>query len=140
MTLLHNPSSALLILFCAAWHLPRSIGLALNAALTLPLYCFPPFAQDISIGKNTNIQDNAIVHVSSGTGLYPPRSVSVGSSVTVGHGAVLHACTVEDETLIGMGAVVMDGAVVEKNALVAAGAVVPPGTRCETFLVVEKWF
>jgi carbonic anhydrase/acetyltransferase-like protein (isoleucine patch superfamily) len=76
---------------------------------------------EIRIGKRTNIQDNAVVHVT--------RNVSgtyIGDDVTVGHGAILHACTVENECLIGMGAIVLDEAVIETGAMVAAGALVPP--------------
>ena len=78
----------------------------------------------VSIGAGTNIQDGSICHVTRGT-----HPLVVGSRVTVGHGAILHGCTVEDLTLIGMGAIVLDGAVVRKNALVAAGAVVTPDTE-----------
>lgn len=77
----------------------------------------------IEIGEESNIQDNAVVHVEGNT---PAR---IGRRVTVGHGAVIHACTVEDECLIGMGAVVLDGAHIGQGSLVAAGAVVTPGTR-----------
>jgi len=76
---------------------------------------------EIRIGKRTNIQDNAVVHVT--------RKVSgtyIGDEVTVGHAAVIHACTIGDRSLIGMGAIILDEAVVEPGAMVAAGAVVPP--------------
>ena len=79
----------------------------------------------ISIGTRSNIQDGVIIHGDSG------QDVVIGNDVTVGHGAILHGCTVEDGALIGMGAVVLDGAVVERGALVAAGAVVSPGKRVE---------
>lgn len=75
----------------------------------------------IVIGCSTNIQDNVTVHVSENLG------VTVGDFVTIGHNAVLHACTIEDGSLIGMGAIVMDGAHIRKNTIVAAGALVPPG-------------
>lgn len=74
----------------------------------------------IRIGDRTNIQDNVSIHLSHEEG------VSVGNDVTVGHNAVLHACTIEDHCLIGMGAIVMDGAIIRKNSVVAAGALVPP--------------
>lgn len=77
----------------------------------------------VRIGEGTNIQDGAVVHVTADTG-----PVVVGRNVTVGHRVVLHGCTVEDLSLVGMGSVVLDGAVVEKYAMVAAGAVVTPGT------------
>ncbi|NUM70550.1 MAG: gamma carbonic anhydrase family protein [Ignavibacteriaceae bacterium] len=65
----------------------------------------------IRIGRYTNIQDGAILHVTA-----PSNPLSIGSYVTVGHNAVIHACTIEDYTLIGMGSVVLDGAVVEQIA------------------------
>jgi len=79
---------------------------------------------EIRIGERTNIQDGTIVHVTSGKfGTY------IGSDITIGHGAVLHACTLEDGCFIGMGATILDGVVVESGAMVAAGAVVTPGKR-----------
>ncbi|HER27258.1 MAG TPA: gamma carbonic anhydrase family protein [Rhodospirillales bacterium] len=76
----------------------------------------------IRIGRRTNIQDGTIIHVSSdGLGCH------IGDDVTVGHMALIHACTLEDGSFVGMNATVMDGAVVESGALVAAGALVPPG-------------
>jgi len=78
----------------------------------------------IRIGEETNIQDGAILHVT-----HDHWPCHVGNRVTIGHGAIVHACTIEDECLIGMGAIILDGAVVEKGSLVAAGAVVRPGFR-----------
>ena len=77
----------------------------------------------IVVGAFTNIQDNAVVHLADE---YP---CLIGRHVTVGHGAIVHACTVGDETLIGMGAVVLDGAVIGNHCLVGARALVTPGTR-----------
>jgi carbonic anhydrase/acetyltransferase-like protein (isoleucine patch superfamily) len=82
----------------------------------------------IRIGEGSNLQDGVIVHMASDLG------TEVGNYVTVGHRALLHACTIEDEVLIGMGAIVMDGAKVGARSIVAAGAVVtrdtvvPPGS------------
>lgn len=76
----------------------------------------------VTIGKNSNIQDNAVVHVDRD---FP---VTVGESVTVGHGAILHGCTVGDEALIGMGAIVLNGAVIGEGCIVGAGALVTSGT------------
>lgn len=72
----------------------------------------------ISIGEGTNIQDNCVVHVEY------DLPVTVGKNVTVGHGAILHGCTVGDETLIGMGAIVLTGAQIGKSCLIGAGALV----------------
>ena len=81
----------------------------------------------VRIGARTNIQDGTVCHVTRKTG-----PLSIGSDVTIGHGAVIHACTLEDMSFVGMGAVVMDGAVVESGAMVAAGALVAPGKRVKT--------
>lgn len=78
----------------------------------------------IRIGAETNVQDGTIIHIA--TDRFP---TIIGDRVTIGHGAVIHACTVEDDTMIGIGAIVLDGAVVERGAIVAAGAVVSPGKR-----------
>ena len=76
---------------------------------------------EIRIGARTNIQDNAVVHVTRNlSGTY------IGDDVTIGHGAILHACQVEDKCLIGMGAIILDEAVIETGTMVAAGALVPP--------------
>jgi gamma-carbonic anhydrase len=82
---------------------------------------------EIRIGQRTNIQDGTVVHVTGGRlGTY------IGSDITIGHGAVLHACTLEDSCFIGMGATLLDGVVVESGAMVAAGAVVTPGKRVKS--------
>jgi len=78
----------------------------------------------VRIGKHTNIQDNAVIHV---THFADPTEV--GERVTVGHAAVLHGCTIKDGALIGMNAVVLDRAVIGAGSLVAAGAMVRPGTK-----------
>ena len=82
----------------------------------------------IRIGARTNIQDGAVLHVTH-DGPYSPGGfpLLVGADVTVGHGAILHACTIEDACLIGMHATVLDGARVSKHAMVGAGALVSPG-------------
>lgn len=76
---------------------------------------------EIRIGARTNIQDNSVVHVTRGTG-----PTYIGDDVTIGHGAVIHACSIGDLCLIGMGAVLLDNCVVESGAMVAAGALVTP--------------
>ena len=75
----------------------------------------------VKIGEMTNIQDLSMLHVTNGK--YP---LNIGDKVTIGHSVTLHGCTIKDLTLIGMGAVVLDGAVVEEKSIVAAGAVVKP--------------
>ena len=76
----------------------------------------------ITIGNDTNLQDNVTMHCDAG------QPTSVGARVSVGHAAILHGCTVEDDCLIGMGATVLNGAVIGAGSLVAAGAVVLEGT------------
>lgn len=73
----------------------------------------------IEIGENTNVQDCAVIH----------QNTRIGQGCTIGHGAIVHGCTVGDNTLIGMGAVVLTGAVLEENCLVGAGAVVTGKTH-----------
>jgi gamma-carbonic anhydrase len=77
---------------------------------------------EIRVGERTNIQDGTIVHV-SGTG----QGTYIGDDITIGHMALIHACTLQDGCFIGMKATVMDDCVVESGAMVAAGALVPPG-------------
>ena len=89
----------------------------------------------LRIGERTNIQDGTVIHVNhqedGGRG-GPGFSTLVGSDVTVGHMAMLHACVLEDFSFVGMNATVMDAAVVESDAMVAAGALVTPGKRVPT--------
>lgn len=84
----------------------------------------------IRIGARSSVQDGVVLHVTH-DGPYSPggRGLSIGDDVTIGHGAVLHACTVGNACLIGMGATVLDGAVIEDEVMVAAGTLVPPGKR-----------
>jgi len=85
---------------------------------------------DITIGARSNIQDGSVLHVTSP---YPemPNGIPlvIGEDVTVGHGCILHACTIGNFCLIGMGATVLDGAVLEDYVFIGAGAVVTPGKR-----------
>ena len=78
----------------------------------------------ITVGAGSNVQDGTVVH---GSGGKPPTVI--GAGVTIGHMALIHACTLEDGSFVGMKACICDGAVVESGAQVAAGAVVPPGKR-----------
>ena len=75
----------------------------------------------IKIGNRTNIQDNSVVHVT--TSVSP---ATIGANVTVGHGAIIHGCTIENDCLIGMGAILMDDAVIGAGSLIGAGALIPP--------------
>lgn len=84
----------------------------------------------IRIGARTNIQDGTVVHESSrDDGIHGSTPTIIGEEVTVGHLAILHACTIGDGAFIGMAATVMDAAVVEPRAMVAAGALIGPGKR-----------
>lgn len=78
----------------------------------------------IRIGARTSVQDNTVVHVTSGF-----SGTEIGSDCTIGHAAIIHACTVEDFCLIGMGAILLDGARIGRGSLVGAGALVTPGTN-----------
>ncbi|MFK7850719.1 MAG: gamma carbonic anhydrase family protein [Akkermansiaceae bacterium] len=78
---------------------------------------------EITIGERSNIQDNAVIHLADDYGCH------VGDLVTVGHSAILHACTIENEVLIGMGAIILDGAVIGAKSIVGAGALVTGGTK-----------
>ncbi|KAL8047385.1 hypothetical protein ABFX02_08G238000 [Erythranthe guttata] len=84
---------------------------------------------NVSIGSGTNIQDNSLVHVAKSNLYGKVLPTLIGDNVTVGHSAILHGCTVEDEAFVGMGATLLDGVVVEKHAMVAAGALVRQNTR-----------
>lgn len=77
----------------------------------------------IRIGAETSIQDNSVVHVTSDV-----SGTDVGDRVTVGHRVILHACTIEDDCIIGMGSVILDRARVGRGSIIGAGAVVTPGT------------
>lgn len=82
----------------------------------------------IRIGARANVQDGAIIHVSHHSPYNDAgHPTLIGADVTIGHGAIIHACTIEDTCLIGMGATILDGATVKRHSLVGAGAVVGPG-------------
>jgi len=87
----------------------------------------------IRIGKRTNIQDGSILHVTH-DGEFAPGGfeLTIGDNVTVGHGVILHACTVGNFSLVGMGATVLDGAIIEDFAMVGAGSLVSPGKIIES--------
>ncbi|MBW6484091.1 MAG: gamma carbonic anhydrase family protein [Vicingaceae bacterium] len=80
----------------------------------------------IKMGNRVNVQDGAVVHCT-----YKKHPTNIGNNVSIGHNALVHGCTIKDNVLIGMGAIVMDGVVVESNTIIAAGAVVTQGTHVE---------
>jgi gamma-carbonic anhydrase len=80
----------------------------------------------ITIGNDTNIQDGAIIHCT-----YQRAKTVIGNKVSIAHNAIVHGCTVEDNVLIGMGAIVMDDAVIGSGSVIAAGAIILPGTKVE---------
>lgn len=80
----------------------------------------------IKMGNKVNVQDGAVVHCT-----YKKHPTNIGNNVSIGHNALVHGCTIKDNVLIGMGAIVMDGVVVESNTIIAAGAVVTQGTHVE---------
>lgn len=88
-----------------------------------PLACLRGDVAAIKVGSYSNIQDGTMVHVGYGV------DTVIGDYVTIGHGAVIHGCTVNSGVLIGMGAIILDGAVIGENSIVAAGALVPPGKK-----------
>lgn len=87
----------------------------------------------VTIGDNTNLQENSTIHIEL------DKDVHIGSGVTIGHNAIIHACTICDNVLVGMGAIVQDGAVIGENSFIGAGAlirrnmVVPPGSMVYGF-------
>jgi len=87
----------------------------------------------IRIGKRTSVQDGSVLHITH-AGPYNSDGypLIIGNEVTIGHKAVLHGCTIKDQVLVGMGAVVMDGAVVESQVVIAAGTLVPPNKVLES--------
>ncbi|PKK99114.1 MAG: gamma carbonic anhydrase family protein [Tenericutes bacterium HGW-Tenericutes-2] len=84
----------------------------------------------IKIGDYTNIQDGTIIHTNKGIPTH------IGNHVTIGHMSIIHAATIEDHALIGMGSIILDGAIVKSHAIVAAGTVVPPGKVVESKTLV----
>ena len=81
----------------------------------------------IRIGNKVNIQDGAVIHAT-----YEKTKVVLGNNVSIGHNALVHGCTIEDNVLVGMGAIVMDNCYIESNCIIAAGAVLLEGTRVES--------
>lgn len=80
----------------------------------------------IKIGDKVNVQDGAVIHAT-----YKTSPTTIGNNVSIGHNAIVHGCTIQDNVLIGMGSIIMDDCVVESNSIIAAGAVVTKNTRVE---------
>ena len=80
----------------------------------------------IKIGDNTNIQDNVTIH-----GTYKKSGTTIGNNVSIGHNAVVHGCTIEDNVLVGIGAIILDDAVIKSGSIIGAGSVVLAGTIVE---------
>ena len=80
----------------------------------------------IKIGNKVNIQDGAVIHAT-----YQKSPTTIGNNVSIGHNAIVHGCTIHDNVLVGMGAIIMDDCVVESNSIIAAGAVVTKNTKIE---------
>ena len=78
----------------------------------------------IKMGDKVNVQDGAIIHCT-----YKKAPTNIGNNVSIGHGAIVHGCTVKDRVLIGMGSIIMDDCVIESNSIIAAGAVLTQGTH-----------
>ncbi len=84
----------------------------------------------IKIGNKVNIQDGSIIHCT-----YNKFKTIIGNNVSVGHNTVIHGCTIEDNVLIGMGAIVMDGVFISKNSIIAAGSIVLEGTHIDSGVI-----
>ena len=90
----------------------------------------------IRIGARTSVQDGSVLHITHASDFNPDGfPLTIGDDVTIGHKAILHGCTLGNRILVGMGAIVMDGAVVEDEVIIAAGAVVTPGKHLESGFV-----
>ena len=81
----------------------------------------------IHMGDKVNVQDGAVIHCT-----YQKSPTTIGNNVSIGHNAIVHGCTIQDNVLVGMGSIIMDDCVVESNSIIAAGAVVTRGTIIES--------
>ena len=86
----------------------------------------------ITIGKRTNIQDGSIVHVTHKSQYSDGCECHIGSDVTIGHGCIIHACTIQDMALVGMGSVILDGTTISKKVIIGAKSLVPSGKTLES--------
>lgn len=123
----HTPDIASSAYVAPGAFLAGSVTLAARASVW-PAASLRADIAPITIGEESNVQDNAVIHVATGMG------ATIGRRVTVGHGAIVHACSIGDESLIGMGAIILDGAVIGERCLIGAHAtvlmntVIPPGS------------
>lgn len=81
----------------------------------------------IKIGNKVNIQDGAVIHAT-----YQKSPTNIGNNVSIGHNAIVHGCTIQDNVLVGMGAIIMDDCLIESNSIIAAGAVVTKNTHVKS--------
>ncbi|WP_298902249.1 gamma carbonic anhydrase family protein [uncultured Psychroserpens sp.] len=81
----------------------------------------------IKMGNKVNVQDGAIIHAT-----YQKAATTIGNNVSIGHNAIVHGCTIQDDVLVGMGSIIMDNCIVERNSIIAAGAVVTENTIVES--------
>lgn len=110
-------------------HVSGAVSLADDVSIW-PMAVLRGDVNQITIGARCNIQDNAVLHVThEGPDTPEGGPLILAEDVTVGHGAILHACSIGPRCLIGMGAIIMDRVVLEADVMIAAGAVVTPGTR-----------
>lgn len=84
----------------------------------------------ITIGNKVNIQDGAVIHCT-----YLKHPTLIGDNVSIGHNAIVHGCTIHDNVLVGMGAIIMDGCIIESNSIIAAGSVVTQNTHVESGVI-----
>ncbi|WP_407412018.1 gamma carbonic anhydrase family protein [Acinetobacter sp.] len=98
-----------------------------------PFACIRGDVNHIRIGKNSNVQDHAMLHVSHKTATKPQGSpLIIGEDVTIGHHVTLHGCTIGNRVLVGINTVVLDDVVIEDDVMIGAGSLVPPGKRLES--------
>tara|TARA_B100000035_G_scaffold97014_1_gene82316 strand:- start:5244 stop:5777 length:534 start_codon:yes stop_codon:yes gene_type:complete len=94
--------------------------------------------QKVLIGERTNIQDGSILHVTSDNDFTPGGlPLIIEDDVTIGHGAILHACTIKSKSLIGIGSIILDGAIIESNSMIAAGSLVSPNKKIESGILYK---
>lgn len=98
-----------------------------------PLVAIRGDVNQVRIGARTNIQDGSVLHVTHKSASNPQGfPLTIGDDVTVGHKAMLHACTIGNRVLVGMGSIVLDGAIIEDDVMIGAGSLVPPRKRLES--------